>query len=492
MTNNFIGLGKCSKKYLYILGTILFRCLRDCIFGFIAIDPESKTGLFGFIPELSKHYLLQDFYKYLSYIIGGLIFLNVLKKNNSLNKEKAPVLRSKSSNTLIYHKQGPNLKEISIIKILAICMIYCIHAELSRIMYLFDFNGLDFWIFDIIFTIFFMDTYFIITYHKHQKFSMIFVIIINAILLIISSFLPNTNNQDSDLRDKNTYQIIEDITNSRYLFICILFIFIFLSALLSYGRVKTKILMYLYYISPYQIIFYVGAIGSILTFLALIFVTFFNCKENTNYSIENYCILSKIVNNKKKYYYDNIFIYFNDLYDNITNYKFYFEILLITPLFFALEFFGFTCEILTIHYLNPIYVLVRENLYYCILRFLFILANINDYNKYMTIEQFFILQFSEISAIFGYAIYLEIIELRFCGLDKDLRRKIIERGERESVHNKLLHYNNNSDENNDNENNDNENNDIDNNDIENNDNENNSFDDDKTNSDDTTEEMETL
>ena len=164
-------------------------------------------------------------------------------------------------------------------------MIYCIHAELSRIMYLFDFNGLDFWIFDIIFTIFFMDTYFIITYHKHQQFSMIFVIIINAILLIISSFLPNTNNQDSDLRDKNTYQIIEDITNSRYLFICILFIFIFLSALLSYGRVKTKILMYLYYISPYQIIFYVGAIGSILTFLALIFVTFFNCKENTNYGL---------------------------------------------------------------------------------------------------------------------------------------------------------------------------------------------------------------
>ena len=483
MANNFIGLGKCSKKYLYILGTILFRCLKDCIFGFVPIDPESKTGLFGFIPELSKHYLFQDFYKYLSFIIGGLIFMNILNKN-SFKKEKKEGIstkRTKSSNSLIYHDKSSILKEISIVKILSICMIYCIHAELSRIMYLFDFNGLDFWTFDILFTIFFMDTYFIINYHKHQKFSMLIVIVINSILLIISSFLPNTNNQDIELRDKNTYQIIEDITNSKYFFLFVILIFIFLSALLSFGRVKTKILMYFYYISPYKIIFFVGTIGSSLTFIALIFVTFFNCKENKNYNIDNYCILSKIVNNKKKYYYDNIIIYINDLYDNISNYKFYLEIILITPLFFALEFFGFTCEILTIYYLNPIYVLVRENLYYCILRFIFIFVNANNYGDYITLEQFIILQFSEISAVFGYAIYLEIIELRFCGLDKDLRRKIIERGERESFHSKPLN-NSSNDENNDNQNNENN---------ENNDNENNSFDDDN-NSDDNKEEMETI
>ena len=66
-----ISLGKCSKYYLYILGTIFFRCLKDCIFGFVAIDPESKIGLFGFIPKISGHYLLQDFYKYLSFIFGA-------------------------------------------------------------------------------------------------------------------------------------------------------------------------------------------------------------------------------------------------------------------------------------------------------------------------------------------------------------------------------------------------------------------------------------
>ena len=35
---------------------------------------------------------------------------------------------------------------------------------------------------------------------------------------------------------------------------------------------------------------------------------------------------------------------------------------------------------------------------------------------------------AEILAIIGYAVYLEIIELRFWGLDKDLKRNIIKRG----------------------------------------------------------------
>ena len=55
------------------------------------------------------------------------------------------------------------------------------------------------------------------------------------------------------------------------------------------------------------------------------------------------------------------------------------------------------------------------------------------------------MQSSEIIALLGYSVYLEIIELRFCGLDKDLKRKIIERGERETIHKSIE---NNIDENN--------------------------------------------
>ena len=66
-------------------------------------------------------------------------------------------------------------------------------------------------------------------------------------------------------------------------------------------------------------------------------------------------------------------------------------------------------------------------------RFVFILVNSDNYKYYISLTQFIILQISEITALLGYAIYLEIIELKFCNLDKDLKRNIIERGETETV-----------------------------------------------------------
>ena len=161
-----LGLGNYSKYYLYILGTIFFRSLKDCIFGFISIDPESKTGLFGFIPVLSRHYLLQDFLRYISFILGGLIFIYILKKKESKENYKP----SKQSNKYLKLKnkgliQNKKNVKFPIYTIIKVCFIFCFHSELSRIMYLFDFNGLDFWIFDI-FTLFFMDTYFAINYYN--------------------------------------------------------------------------------------------------------------------------------------------------------------------------------------------------------------------------------------------------------------------------------------------------------------------------------------
>ena len=141
-------------------------------------------------------------------------------------------------------------------------------------------------------------------------------------------------------------------------------------------------------------------------------------------------------NNVTQYYYDNLFKYFEELGDIIKSddlkYEFYFEIFLITPLYLAINFFEFLCEILIIYYLNPNYVLIRENLYYFVLRFIFILVNKEDYQKYITLKQFFILQTSELLALLGYLVYFEIIELRFCKLDKDLKKNIANRGDRES------------------------------------------------------------
>ena len=104
-----------------------------------------------------------------------------------------------------------------------------------------------------------------------------------------------------------------------------------------------------------------------------------------------------------------------------------------TPIFLIVNFFEMTCEILTIMYLNPTYLLIRDNLYYAFAKIIFILFFVNkNFEHYITLKQFLILETSEILALIGYSVYLEIIELRFCELENDLKKNIIERGDRET------------------------------------------------------------
>ena len=105
------------------------------------------------------------------------------------------------------------------------------------------------------------------------------------------------------------------------------------------------------------------------------------------------------------------------------------EIFLIIPLYLILMFFEFTCEIFVIYYFNPNYVLVRDNLYYIFIRLIFVLVNKEDYQNSISLSQFIILELSEFLSILAYGIYLEIIELRFAGLDRYLKRNIIKRAE---------------------------------------------------------------
>ena len=227
------------------------------------------------------------------------------------------------------------------------------------------------------------------------------------------------------------------MTESDFAFLIIFVTFIILSCIISYGRVKAKVLMYFNYISPYKIIFYIGIMGTVLISIALLLVTKYDCHGEIR-KIQNYCVLIYNDNNVTKYYSDNINIYFNDLKNNITQTEFYLEIILITPLYLVINFLEFTCEILVINYLNPIFVLVRDNLYYAVNRILFILINLQkNYMHYITLTQFFITESNDILALLGYSVYLEIIELRFCDLDKDLKVNIIERGNRESLQKKL-------------------------------------------------------
>ena len=127
--------------------------------------------------------------------------------------------------------------------------------------------------------------------------------------------------------------------------------------------------------------------------------------------------------NKKKFFVD---------FRNLSSINIFINILLM--LFYPIiNFFEILCELLIIYHLNPIYILIRNNIYNFVLRIMVVLIRAKiDIGAYMT-PRFFILESAEILALLGECIYLQLIELKFCNFDVNLNKNIIVRSNKESV-----------------------------------------------------------
>ena len=425
MSKSKIGFGKCPSYFLFILGNALFKCLRDYLLDF---SPKKDTSLFLFKPVLVNHNIITNLYMYLSYIIFSLIIIYVSKYKTFKPKDKTQINRySFVPKFLIHNKKKKVVTRRRIFQIFIICIIFVLHSDLLKMLYLFDIDAFDIWTFDVVFALLFMRKYFIINIYKHQKVAILLIITLSTLLLIISTFFPYSEspNEEDNL---NSYQTIKKLTGC-YFYCFIIFIgFILITAMTSFGRVLSKMLMDLKFISPYLIIFSTGIIGFFLNLISLIITTLCSCKSDNKYFLNKFCQ----VDYNDDFYYDNINKYFSDLKER-TNHKFYLEIFAITPLYLIFNFLEFTCEIFTIYYLNPNYILIRDNLYYGTSRLLLILCNINSFSERISLLQFIILELAEIFAIIGYLIYLEIIELRFNGLDENIKKNITMRAELDSL-----------------------------------------------------------
>ena len=430
MSEFIIGIGRCSKYLIFILGTVIFKTLNNFIFN-NQINPKSQSGIFGFEPVLSNHIYIQNLYKYISYIIGGCIFEYVLIKKSQTKKENISDTKSSEENLshqatmLIYNEQDEDDQKKNY-EIIVVCLSYCISYEIISLLYLFKFDRIEIWTLEILFVLYFMKKYFKIKIYNFKKLALVIILVPITILLIISTVLPYSYHElpEEKSEDLNAYEEIEAITGSKTYFIPISLLFITMTIFLSYSRVKSKVLMDLRYLSPYLIVFYIGIFGSILIFIMLVLISIFKCSDG----ITDFCMI-KDLNDEKILYIDNAIIYFRELGES--GKRMYIEIFLVIPFYLIIKFFEFTCEILVIYYFNPNYVLVRDNLYYGIIRLIFIIVNNKTFEQDISLTQFIILETSEVLSIFAYGIYLEIIELRFCKLDRYLKRNIIKRSEKE-------------------------------------------------------------
>ena len=399
-----ITFGKCSRFYLLILGSASFKFISLALLGNNNITANG-IGLFGFCPTLTKFNFIQSIFIYFGYIIFGMIFLsfrevkkveikdlmktrNIIQRNLIKNKEKKENSNSKNNIKILFF----------------VGLAFVFHIETKKLLYKEGFQFMNFWTVKIIFILHFMRKYFIMDFYKHHKVSIIFIISACSILILTASFLPSSL---LDENSGNAYQNIKAKLGSYFYCILFIFIFVILSYTYSFLKVYSKILMQIKFISPYKIVLTIGIIGFIASIISSVISYFINYQDN----FQNYFSdMKKVLNGEKPY-------------------KFWVEIFCVYLLYSFTSFMELTFEVSIIYYLNPLYVLVSDNLYYGITELITFLLNLT--NDGVKITHFLITEFTEIFSFLGYLVYLEILELNFCGLNENLKRKHIEIGEKE-------------------------------------------------------------
>ena len=331
-----IGFGKWSYFYFYLFGAILTNAIKREL---LKVD--------SFI--LKQFLLLQSLYRYFSYILFGLLFnwiliryLNKKKNNEDNNKEiiKRQLSRTKTLSTLIYNNILKFPKK-DIFSCIFICFVYVLHLESLKIVGYFKLGSLNIWTAHIGFVIIFMNIYYTQNVYKHQLYSMIFVIFLDTILIVASTFLDYDGN-------KNIYQV-------KGIILCnfVILYYISISFIFAYAEVKTKILIDRKYLSPYLIIILIGIIGFIINTITALIFEFYGNKCNDLSEVNINC-------------YTNVSSYFNILKTLFNNSPkdFYLEIFFFSLFLVIFEFLNMTFAIFIYKYLNPGYLLFSDNIYF--------------------------------------------------------------------------------------------------------------------------------
>ena len=154
---------------------------------------------------------------------------------------------------------------------------------------------------------------------------------------------------------------------------------------------------------------------------------FDNNKNETLKLYLEYCSLKDYDENTKTLYllYDSMKLISRE-YSNIDKNNML-EIFLLIPLYFIFYLIGEVSRLMMVRYSDPNSILIYKNFYYFMKRLITFIINKGD-EQYSTLRKFFVTEFEEIVAIISSLIYIELLELKFCKLDYELKKNIDRRG----------------------------------------------------------------
>ena len=392
---------------------------------------------------------------------------------NIFNKEKKNTQESNiiESQNLIFNKN--NQKDITIsIKYLLLFFILWIFEEQNISFFMDILKDLDFWMIEILIITYFNYKIFKVQVYKHQLFVIIYNLfpIFFKIITIYLSFIDkyNYNEYKYKYNDKENGRSLKILYVVHKLLTPFgIIIYLFFITLRSFVNTKIKWYMDLKYFSVFKLLIFYGFIGTIINLIICIISTFIKCKDIGDKDVYDYiCKVKKL--NGTEIYYENFFIYFSSnsysyfnsgsTYIEYDKYVIIFEILTVildVITFFFHKYF----TILIIKHLTPVYVIFSFPIHY------FFKKTISLFYDLIVIKRPFILDSidyiypkycldlsGDIFSIFGFLVYLEIIELKCCGLNHDYRKNIIKRGFNECLEMQIgTFFNNEEDEKDDDE-----------------------------------------
>ena len=433
----YIGIGKCTKYNIYILTAFLSELLINSLFGLNSSNYNKPVRIFPFRGKIKSHKLLDKFIHFSGFFFGGL-FLYIFEKCN-ISKMKNDVSIEE------YEKMKEKFLDIkgqsTIIELIIVGILFSLFILFS---YLIDLNDLTFWPIEILYIAIISYWIFKNKIHIHKKVA-IGIMFLVTIIDFIENFFPSTKhkNLENELTDKNIYEkaIIKYGAYSIPLY--------YLANELihiqrDYCWTKSKYLMDIKSLSPYKIMLSTSIFGFIFVIILSLIFTYVPCKtfnninkkennyyyNNTNEPVKlylEYCSLNDYDENTKTLYlfYDSLKLISRE-YSN-TDKNNMIEIFVIIPLLFIFYMINEISRLMLIRYIDPTIILIYRNFYYFLLTIMKIIVNKAD-EQYFTITSFILNEIEDLTSIISGLIYTELLELKFCGLDYELKKNIDRRG----------------------------------------------------------------
>ena len=421
---SFGGINLKSLKYILLMS--VSNVLNMYIYGFTYIECFYPMNIYRIIYEaifgenknkdFTNHRVFDPLFSYLGIII--IAYFLPKDKSESNADDEEPVkhdLKTHENNIsikLIYYEKKKYLKNVRGILYYILIITLWIIEENLLLIYVDIFQDLDFWFFELIFVSIIHSKIFQIKIYSHQKLGVAISVIVGSILKIYSISLTLLYGDTKVFYNK--YRPL--ITFALFYFLLI--------TLRSYVNTEIKIFLDIKYISQRVLLISYGIAGAVLCFFAAIFTSSVSCPD----ALVGYVCKKEHDN---KFYYDDI----RNYYESINNFLVRLIVIVLGMITFFSYMYFYT---LVIKFYTPVHVIFSfpikfflEKTFLLILSALFFIDQL--FREQQQWKKFLLDETGDIVAITGFLIYLEMIELHFCKLDFNIRRKIMERGEKDYV-----------------------------------------------------------